>query len=69
MLNQDSCPTCKDPLAVWQDLRAVYHACGFTAALTLYWKLLTMKKMKGQKMTGWIGRLNVGESTSDVGGL
>jgi len=44
----------KDPLVVWQDLKTVHRIRGFSAALSLCRKLLTMKKSNGQKMSGWI---------------
>ncbi|KAF5333025.1 hypothetical protein D9758_017218 [Tetrapyrgos nigripes] len=47
----------KDPLVVWEDLKAVHRARGFAAFLSLKRKFLTMKKEKGQKMSAWIGEV------------
>jgi hypothetical protein len=47
----------KDPLAVWEDLKAVHRARGFAAFLSLKRKFLTMKKGKSQKMSAWIGEV------------
>lgn len=47
----------KDPLEVWEDLKAVHRARGFATVLSHRRKFLTMKMLKGQKMSGWIGEV------------
>lgn len=59
----------RDPLDIWQDLKMVHRARGFAASLAMRRQFLTMKKMKAQKMSAWIGEIRAQAFEMEEAGL
>ncbi|KAF5374211.1 hypothetical protein D9758_004646 [Tetrapyrgos nigripes] len=59
----------KDPLIIWEDLKAVHCTREFATLLSLKHKFLTMKKKKGQKMSAWIGEVKIQVFEMEEAGL